>query len=70
MVVIPLNSNITTMKRFVPLALLFVVASTLLSSCELVQGIFEAGVWVGVISVFVVVAVIIWIIAKLSGGKK
>lgn len=58
------------MKNFIPLALLFVAASTLLTSCEVIQGIFEAGVWVGVLSVIVIVAVVIWFIAKLSGGKK
>jgi hypothetical protein len=32
-----------------------------LDSCAVVGGIFKAGVWVGVVSVFLVVALIIWI---------
>jgi hypothetical protein len=44
--------------------------ATLLSSCEVVKGIFKAGVWTGIIIVVVVVAAIIWILAKLFGGGK
>lgn len=40
-----------------------------LSSCELIAGIFKAGVWVGVLAVVLVVALLIWIIARM-GGKK
>lgn len=58
------------MKRFIPVALLFITASTLLTSCEVAKGIFEAGMWVGIIAVIVVVAVIVWIFAKLSGGRR
>ncbi len=57
------------MKRYMPLALVTLLATTL-SSCELVEGIFKAGVWTGVILVFVVVALIIWLAAKLFGGRK
>ena len=35
-----------------------------LSSCEVVEGIFKAGVWVGVIAVVVVIALIFWLINK------
>lgn len=41
----------------------------MLSGCEVVKGIFGAGVWVGVILVIVVIAVIIWIFSKLFGGR-
>ena len=34
-----------------------------LSSCSAIEGIFKAGVWVGVIAVVVVILVIIWIIS-------
>ncbi len=49
------------------IALLGMVTS--LSSCELIGGIFKAGVWVGVLAVVLVVALLIWIIARM-GGKK
>ena len=45
-----------------------VVSAILLSSCEVVGGIFKAGVWVGVIIVVLVIAIIFWLISK--AGKK
>jgi uncharacterized membrane protein len=36
-------------------------------SCAVVGGIFKAGVWVGVLAVVVVIAIIIFIISKVSG---
>jgi hypothetical protein len=35
-----------------------------LSSCEIVGGIFKAGVWTGFIIIVVVVALIIWLISR------
>ncbi|MFC3560712.1 hypothetical protein [Pedobacter jamesrossensis] len=55
------------MKRAFPLAIIAFLCSTL-SSCELIGGIFKAGVWSGVIVVVVVVALLIWILAKVFGG--
>jgi len=43
---------------------------TMLSSCQAIEGIFKAGVWTGIILVVLVVAVIIFIIAKVTGGSK
>ena len=40
-------------------------ASMMLTSCELVADIFEAGMAVGIILVVVVVALIFWLIRKL-----
>jgi len=57
------------MRRYIPLALVALFATTL-TSCELVEGIFKAGVWSGVIIVFVVLALIIWLISKVFGGGK
>ncbi|WP_200940356.1 hypothetical protein [Pedobacter sp. Leaf194] len=56
------------MKRTFPLVLIAFLCTTL-SSCELVEGIFKAGVWSGIIVVVIVVAVIIWILSKVFGGK-
>ncbi len=56
------------MKRHIPLALVALLATTL-ASCELVEGIFKAGVWSGVIIVVIVLALIIWLISKVFGGK-
>lgn len=45
------------------LAALFFVLTTM-SSCEVIGGIFKAGVWVGVLLVVLVVGIILWIIGK------
>lgn len=39
-------------------------ASAIFSSCEVVGGIFKAGMWTSVIIIVVVVLVIIWIIGR------
>lgn len=41
-----------------------------LSSCEFIGGVFKAGVWSGVILVVAGIGLVIFIIAKLFGGKK
>lgn len=46
---------------------LFLVLTT---SCELVGGIFKAGMWWGIILVVGGIFLAIYIIAKLFGGKK
>ena len=44
-----------------------ILAISLLSSCELVGDIFEAGAWTGIIIVIIIVAVIIWLFSKFRG---
>lgn len=56
-----------TVKRYFPLAIIALLSSTLMS-CELVQGIFKAGVWTGIIIVVLVLALIIWLISRIFGG--
>lgn len=56
------------MKKYSIIAA-FALIITTLSSCELVEGIFKAGVWVGVIIVVVILALIIWLISKVFGGR-
>ena len=43
--------------------LLFVLMAFALSSCSVITGIFKAGAAVGIISVIVVIAIIIWIVS-------
>lgn len=57
------------LKKLIPLSLVALLVTTL-SSCELVEGIFKAGVWTGIILVVVVVAIVIWLAAKLFGGGR
>ena len=40
-----------------------------LTGCELVKGIFKAGVWTGVLGVFAVIALVIWGVTRLLRGK-
>ena len=44
-------------------------ALTLLSGCELVGDIFKAGAYVGIIAVFIVVALIFFIVNKMRGPR-
>lgn len=55
-------------KRYYPLALIALLSTTL-ASCELVKGIFKAGMWTGVIIVVLVLALIIWLISRVFGGR-
>lgn len=57
------------MKRTSLIALMLTMV-TLLSSCEVIGGIFKAGVWSGIIMVVLVIALIIWLISKFSGGNR
>lgn len=50
--------------------LLIIFASIMLSSCEVIGGIFKAGMWSGIIIVVAIVGVIIFIISKMAGGGK
>lgn len=45
------------------LLLLFII--TVLPGCDLVAGIFKAGVWVGVIIVIAIIVLIIWLLRKI-----
>ncbi len=54
-------------KKYFPLAIIAFLSTTLMS-CELVEGIFKAGMWTGIIVVVLVLALIIWVISKVFGG--
>ena len=56
-----------TTKKYFPLAFIVFLSATL-TSCKLIEGIFKAGVWTGVIVVVLVLALIIWLISKIFGG--
>jgi hypothetical protein len=51
-------------------AFLLVKVITILPGCEVIGGIFKAGVWTGVAMIAIVVAVIIFIISKLNSKGK
>lgn len=56
------------MKMFVNI-IGFVFLTLSLTSCELIGGIFKAGVWSGVIVVVLVIALVLWLVMKLLGKK-
>lgn len=47
------RSPYKALPAIIPFTLMF-------SGCEIIGGIFKAGVWVGVLGVFAVVALLIW----------
>jgi len=58
------------MKKASMFTLLAAILTVSLSSCELIGDIFKAGVWSGILLVAAVLGIIIFIIAKVSGGGK
>jgi hypothetical protein len=54
----PLSSNRLTWFALIVLCLQ-------LTACELAKGIFKAGVWVGVLGVFVVVGLVVWLMSRM-----
>lgn len=55
------------MNRFLLLSIIAFLSVTL-SSCEIIGGIFKAGVWTGLILVAVVLGLIIFLFTR--GGRK
>lgn len=53
------------MKKINILPLLLIFIPVLLSSCELIGDIFQAGLIVGVLVVIVVIGLLIWILRKI-----
>lgn len=51
------------MKKIIALELFFLM--TLLGSCSLVEGIFKAGVWIGIMASAVVVGLVIYIMMRM-----
>ena len=57
------------MKKYFSFLLAALITAFALPGCEVIGDIFEAGVWVGVIVVVGIIALVIWLIAKLGGRK-
>jgi len=53
----------------VPFSTLMVFFLFFLSSCQIIEGIFKAGVWVGILAVVGIIALIIFIISRVGGRK-
>nr|WP_294938494.1 hypothetical protein [uncultured Flavobacterium sp.] len=57
------------MRNKVRNLLVLLVVMLTLTSCELIEGIFKAGVGVGIFIVLAIIAIVIFFISKM-GGKK
>jgi hypothetical protein len=55
-----------TMRAVVLMAVVVLAAFTM-TGCEAVEGIFKAGVWVGVVGVVVLLGIVAWVVTKMSG---
>lgn len=45
---------------------IFLAIALFYSSCAVIEGVFKAGVWVGVLVVVAIIGVIIWIISRFT----
>ncbi len=58
--------NFSTMKNFIsPNVIIFTFLLLTMTSCEIIGGIFKAGVWVGIFIVVAVIVIIFWLFRKL-----
>ena len=57
-----------TASRISLFALLFALATTL-TGCDAIAGIFKAGAYTGIIAVFIVVALLFFIVNKMLGPR-
>jgi predicted small secreted protein len=56
-------------KNHVLIPFILLVITVMLSSCEAIAGIFKAGVWTGVLLVAGIIALVIFIISRMTGKK-
>ena len=52
------------MKQYSSLWILVIAMAMTLSSCEVIGGIFKAGMWVGILVVVAVVGLILWLVGR------
>ena len=52
------------MKKHITKTILLFLVMILFSSCDLVEGIFKAGMGVGIFLVIIVIALIVWAISR------
>lgn len=57
------------MKKQIQFLAMLLLITTLFSSCDVIEGIFKAGMGFGIFIVIAVIALIIFIFSKLTGKK-
>jgi uncharacterized membrane protein YkvI len=50
--------------RLLPLFLVLVITVVSFAGCQVIGDIFKAGFWAGVILVVIILAIVLWIVAK------
>lgn len=57
------------MKKFITLASLAITITTVFTSCEIIGGIFKAGIWTGILLVAAIIGLIIYLISAVTKRK-
>jgi hypothetical protein len=52
------------MRRSINIGGLLIASAVTLAGCDLIAGIFKAGVWVGVLGVIALIAAVVWLFTK------
>ena len=69
LLILHFNQNVEIMQKQITRILMLFVVLISFSSCSVIEGIFKAGMGVGIFIVVAIIAVIIFIISKVSGKK-
>ncbi|HVK39629.1 MAG TPA: hypothetical protein VNA88_13920 [Candidatus Kapabacteria bacterium] len=57
------------MQRTPLFTIAIIAAAMTLSGCEMIGDILQAGIWMGIILVVIVIAIIYWLYRKFSGRR-
>jgi uncharacterized protein (DUF2062 family) len=57
-------NKLLTMKNWISFPIVFLALAMILSGCEVVGGIFKAGVWVGLLVAALVIGLIIYFMTR------
>ena len=60
-------SRLRALQHAFALCALLLVTPLVLTSCTIVEDIFKAGVWVGVLLVIGVIVLLVWLVSKIMG---
>ena len=67
--ILQFNLNLEIMQKQITRILMLFVVLFSFSSCSVIEGIFKAGMGVGIFIVVAIIAIIIFIISKVAGKK-
>lgn len=64
------RSRLRALKHVCALCALLLIAPLVLTGCTIVEDIFKAGVWVGVLLVVGVIVLLVWLVSWLVGRSR